>query len=85
MQSKSEIYLERNTNLHDITYPAYFQCWHKCTYSEQCKAEKDEKKGNTTLTVGFKGTDEFVELKQSITNSKNVIRLFNDRLKIYLR
>jgi len=25
MQSKFEIYLERNTNLHDITYPSYFQ------------------------------------------------------------
>ena len=48
---------------------------------KQCKAEKDEKKGNAKITLGFKGTDEFLELKQSITDRKNVVALFNDRLK----
>ena len=83
LQSKFEHYLERNANLYDITYPVYFQWWRKCTYSEQCKAEKDEKKGISKITLGFKGTDEFLELKQSITDRKSVVALFNDRLKFF--
>ena len=44
LQSKFEVYLQRNANLCDIAYPVYFQWWRKCAYSEQCKAMKNEKK-----------------------------------------
>ena len=80
MQSKFEVYLQRNKKLHDITYPMYFQWWRKCTYSEQCKAKKNEKKDGSTVTLGFKGTDEFIELKQSIEDNKKVVTLFCDAL-----
>ena len=63
MQSKFEVYLQRNKKLHDITYLMYFQWWRKCTYSEQCKAKKNEKKDGSAVTLGFKGTDEFIKLK----------------------
>ena len=66
--------------MHDITYPMYFQWWRKCTYSEQCKAKKNEKKDGSTVTLGFKGTDEFIELKQSIEDNKKVVTLFCDAL-----
>ena len=79
LQSKFEIYLQRNPKLNEITYPMYFQWWRKSTYSEQCKAEKGESKGSSP-TIGFKGTDELVELKQSIQDRKNVIAIFKERL-----
>jgi len=65
-------YIRKNTNLCNTTYPVYFQWWHRYTYSEQYKAEKD-KKDSTTFTFGLKGTDELVELKQSIENSNSAV------------
>ena len=41
---------------------------------------KKMKKDGTTVKLGFKGTDEFIELKQSIKDSENVVALFVDRL-----
>ena len=80
LQSKFEIYLQRNESLYELTYPMYFQWWRKSTYSEQCKAEKCEGKSNSTVTVGFKGVDEFIELKQSIKDRIAAVKLFKDRL-----
>ena len=57
LKSKFEIYLQRNSKLHELTYPMYFHWWRNSTYSEQCKAEKDQGKGSLTPTVGFKGVD----------------------------
>ena len=58
----------------------YFQWWHKSTYSEQCKAEKREGNSISTLTVGFKGVNEYIELKQSIKARTAAVKLFKDRL-----
>ena len=58
----------------------YFQWWRKSTYREQCKAVKSEGKSNSTLTIGFKGVDEFIELKQSIKDRMAAVKLFKDRL-----
>ena len=80
LQSKFEIYLKRNKALHELTYPMYYQWWRKSTYSEQQKAEKNESKGNSPITVGYKGIDEFLELKQSIQDRVNVVTLFKERL-----
>ena len=80
MQSKFEIYLQRNKALHELTYPVYFQWWRKTTYTEQSKAEKDERKGKSPLTVGYKGTDEYLELKQSIQDRLSIVTVFKDRL-----
>ena len=80
VQSKYEIYLKRNKALHELTYPMYYQWWRKSTYSEQQKAEKNESKGNSPITVGYKGKYEFLELKQSIQDRVNVVTLFKERL-----
>ena len=65
LSTKYLLYLLQNSALRDITYTTYFQWWHKSTYTEQCKGEKATEKGLTPL-VGFKGIDEFEELKASI-------------------
>ena len=67
LSTKYQIYLLRNNALHDITYPMYFQWWRKSTYSEQCKGEKALEKGVIPV-VGFKGVDEFEELKASVVD-----------------
>ena len=77
VHSKFEVYLQRNSKLYDITYPTYFQWWRKCTSPEQHKAKKGETKDGATIRLGYKGTDEFFELKDSITNSKSVVALFS--------
>ena len=46
----------------------YFQWWRKCTYRLRKKKRK--------MVLGFKGTDEFIELKQSIEDSNKVVTLF---------
>ena len=81
LQTKFETYLERNKALYEITYPMYFQWWRKSTYSEQCKAEKEESKGNSAPSVGYKGIDEFIELKESIQDGSTVVTLFKERLE----
>ena len=45
----------------------YFQWSHKSTYSEQCNGEKAIEKGVIPV-VGFKGIDEFEELKASFVD-----------------
>ena len=67
LSTKYQIYLLRNNALRDITYPMYFQWWRKSTYSEQCKGEKAIEKGVIPV-VGFKGVDEFEELKASVVD-----------------
>ena len=39
LESKFETYLQRNASLHELTYPMYFQWWHKSSHNEQHKAE----------------------------------------------
>ena len=80
VQSKYQVYLKRNSALHDLTYAMYFQWWRKANYSEQCKGEKAIEKGSTPL-IGYKGTDEYQELKVSITNLNNKIQKLIDELK----
>ena len=81
VQSKYQVYLKRNSALHDfITYPMYFQWWHKANYSEQCKGKKAVEKGSTPL-IGYKGTDDYQELKVSITNLNDKIQKLTDQLK----
>ena len=58
----------------------YFQWWRKSTYSEQCKGEKATEKGLTPL-VGFKGVDEFEELKASIMELTDKFNKLGDKLK----
>ena len=80
VQSKYQVYLKRNNTLHDLTYPMYFQWWRKANYSEQCKGEKAVEKGSTPL-IGYKGTDEYQELKVSITNLNDKLQRLIDELK----
>ena len=80
LSTKYQLYLLRNNALHDITYPAYFQWWRKSTYNEQCKGEKATEKGSTPL-VGFKGVDEFEELKASIIDLTDKFDKLDDTLK----
>ena len=58
----------------------YFQWWCKANYSEQCKGEKAIEKGSTPL-IGYKGTDEYQELKVSITNLNDKLEKLIDELK----
>ena len=58
----------------------YFQWWRKANYSEQCKGEKAVEKGSTPL-IGYKGTDEYQELKVSITNLNDKLQRLIDELK----
>ena len=58
----------------------YFQWWCKANYSEQCKGEKAIEKGSIPL-IGYKGTDEYQELKVSITNLNNKLEKLIDELK----
>ena len=78
--SKHQVYLNRNSALYDITYPMYFQWWRKASYTEQCKGEKAAEKGLTAL-IGYKGIDEFEELKVSITNLNNKLDKLVEKLK----
>jgi len=78
-KSKFQAYLERNSALHDITYPMYYQWWRKCNVDEQRKGEKSVKKGNKP-TVGFKGEDEFDELKKSMREQNYLITELNVKL-----
>ena len=80
VQSKYQVYLKRNNALHDLTYPMYFQWWRKANYSEQCKGEKAVEKGSTPL-IGYKGTDEYQELKVSITDLNDKLQRLIDELK----
>ena len=78
--SKHQVYLNRSSALYDITYPMYFQWWRKANYTDQCKGEKAAKKGSTAL-IGYKGIDEFEELKASITNLNDKLEKLVDKLK----
>ena len=78
--SKYQVYLNRNSALYNITYPMYFQWWRKANYSEQCKGEKAIEKGSTPQ-IGYKGVDEFQELKSSVTDLKNKLEKLVDALK----
>ena len=80
LSTKYQLYLLRNNALRDITYPAYFQWWRKSTYTEQCKGEKATEKGLTPL-VGFKGVDEFEELKASTIDLTDKFDKLGDTLK----
>ena len=80
LSTKYQLYLLRNNALHDITYPTYFQWWRKSTYSEQCKGEKAIEKRLTPL-VGFKGVDEFEELKASIMDLTDKLNELVDKMK----
>ena len=80
LKSKFEIYLQRNASLYELTYPMYFQWWHKSMYGEQCKAEKGKGKGNSTLNIGFKGVNEFVELKQCVKDRIAALKILKDSL-----
>ena len=80
LSTKYQLYLLRNNALHDITYPTYFQWWRKSTYSEQCKGEKAIEKKLTPL-VGFKGVDEFEELKASIMDFTDKLNESVDKMK----
>ena len=44
LESKFETYLQRNASLHELTYPMYFQWWHKSSHNEQHKAETNIKR-----------------------------------------
>ena len=80
LSTKYQIYLLRNNALRDITYPMYFQWWRKSTYSEQCKGEKAIEKGVIPV-VGFKGVDEFEELKASVVDLTDKFNKLSDKLK----
>ena len=80
MTTKYQLYLLRNNSLCDITYPMYFQWWRKSTYSEQCKGVKATEKG-LTPAVGFKGVDEFEELKAFIMNLTDKFNQLSEELK----
>ena len=80
VQSKYQVCLKRNNALHDLTYPMYFQWWCKANYSEQCKGGKAVEKGSTPL-IGYKGTDEYQELKVSITDLNDKLQRLIDELK----
>ena len=58
----------------------YFQWWRKANYSEQCKGEKAIEKRSIPL-IGYKGTDEYQELKVSITNLNDKLEKLIDELK----
>ena len=81
LSTKYQIYLLRNNALRDITYPMYFQWWRKSTYSEQCKGEKAIEKGVIPV-VGFKGVDEFEELKASVVDLTDKFNKLSDKLKV---
>ena len=80
VQSKYQVYLKRNNALQDLTYPMYFQWWCKANYTEQCKGEKAVEKGSTPL-IGYKGTDEYQELKVSIINLNDKLQRLIDELR----
>ena len=82
LKTKFEIYLQRNVTLHNITYPMYFQWWCKSINTEQCKAEKST---GREITVGYKGVDEFLELKKSIQDKKGIETVFKEKLTYTLR
>ena len=78
--TKYQLYLQRNNALHDLTYPTYFQWGRKSTYNEQLKAEKSVKKG-LLPAMGYKGVDEFEELKASMVNLESKLERLNDELE----
>ena len=78
--TKYQLYLQQNNALHDLTYPTYFQWWRKSTYNEQLKAEKSVKKG-LLPAMGYKGVDEFEELKASMVNLESKLERLNDELE----
>jgi len=79
-KSKFQTYLERNRKLSNIAYPMW---WCKANAGEQCKGENNLKKG-VIPTVGYKGTDEFEELKLSIQNRKDPINELNTKLDVLI-
>ena len=80
VSTKYQLYLQRNSTLHNVTYPTYFQWWRKSNYSEQLKAEKSVGKG-LIPAVGYKGVDEFEELKASIVNLESKFERLSNELK----
>ena len=80
-KSKFQAYLERNNKLQNITYPMYFQWWRKANCGEQCKGENCVKKG-VTPNVGYKGTDEFEELRMSLQNRNNLMIELHAKLNV---
>ena len=48
---------------------------YRSTNTKQCKAEKS---AGREITVGFKGVDEFVELKKLIQDRKVITTVFKD-------
>ena len=80
VSTKYQLYLQRNNALHDLPYPTYFQWWRKSTYNEQLKGEKSVEKG-LVPAMGYKGVDEFEELKASMVNLESKLERLNDELK----
>ena len=81
LSTEYQIYILRNNALRDIAYPMYFQWWRKSTYSEQCKGEKAIEKAVIPV-VGFKGVDEFEELKASVVDLTDKFNKLSDKLKV---
>ena len=80
-KSKHQAYLERNSKLHNVTYPMYFQWWRKANGGEQFKGENCIENG-LIPSVGYKGTDEFEELKISLQNRNDLIVELKNKLDV---
>ena len=79
METRFETYLQRPTELSDITYPTFYQWWRRATNAEQTKAVKAARKGETP-SLNVRGVDEFEELQICVEDRINVISDFSDKL-----
>ena len=79
METRFETYLQRPTELSDITYPTFYQWWRRATNAEQTKAVKAARKGETP-SLNVRGVDEFEELQTCVEDRINVVSDFSDKL-----
>ena len=79
LDTKFETYLQRPPELSDITYPTFYQWWRRAANTEQAKAVKAVRKGETP-SLGYRGVDEFEELQSSVQDKIDVVSDFRDSL-----
>ena len=79
METRFETYLQRPTELSDITYPTFYQWWRRATNAEQTKAVKAARKGETP-SLNVRGVDEFKELQTCVEDRIDVVSDFSDKL-----
>ena len=79
LESKFEVYLQRPSQLSDITYPAFYQWWRRASKSEQAKAVQAARKTETP-SLNVRETGDFEELKFCIEERMEVVSDFCNKL-----